>query len=39
MPAAGGYSFADVCEKVLALAIERHEARVRGTLGRGDLPR
>jgi D-alanine-D-alanine ligase len=39
MPAAGGHSFADVCEKVLALGIERHEARVRGTLEPGDLPR
>jgi D-alanine-D-alanine ligase len=39
MPAAGGYSFADVCEKVLELAIERHEARVGGTLRPGDLPR
>ena len=28
MPAAGGYSFADVCEKVVELAIERHAARV-----------
>jgi D-alanine-D-alanine ligase len=39
MPAAGGYSFGDVVEKVLALAIERHRARVGGTLGPGDLPR
>jgi D-alanine-D-alanine ligase len=39
MPAAGGYSFADVCEKVVDLAIERHEARVAGTLEPGDLPR
>jgi D-alanine-D-alanine ligase len=39
MPAAGGYSFGDVCEKVLALAVERHEARVGATLGPDDLPR
>jgi D-alanine-D-alanine ligase len=39
MPAAGGYSFGDVCEKVLALAVERHEARVGGTLRPDDLPR
>jgi D-alanine-D-alanine ligase len=39
MPAAGGYSFADVCEKVVALAIERHAARAGGALTPGDLPR
>ena len=39
MPATGGYSFADVCEKVVDLAIERHEARAGGTLEPGDLPR
>ena len=39
MPAAGGYSFADVCEKVVDLAIERHESRVAGTLEPSDLPR
>ena len=39
MPAAGGYSFGDVCEKVLALAVERHDARVGGTLAPDDLPR
>ena len=39
MPAAGGYSFGDVCEKVLALAVERHDARVGGTLDPDDLPR
>jgi D-alanine-D-alanine ligase len=39
MPAAGGYSFADVCEKVVALAIERHESRAVGTLRPDDLPR
>jgi D-alanine-D-alanine ligase len=39
MPAAGGYSFADVCEKVVALAIERHATRAGGALTPGDLPR
>ena len=39
MPAAGGYSFADVCEKVVGLALERHVARAGGTLEPGDLPR
>ena len=39
MPAAGGYSFADVCEKVVALALERHAARVGGSLTAADLPR
>jgi D-alanine-D-alanine ligase len=39
MPAAGGYSFADVCEKVVELALERHTARVGGTLRPDDLPR
>jgi D-alanine-D-alanine ligase len=39
MPASGGYSFADVCEKVVDLAIERHAARVAGNLSPADLPR
>jgi D-alanine-D-alanine ligase len=39
MPAAGGYSFADVCEKVVALAVERHAARLGGALEPDDLPR
>jgi D-alanine-D-alanine ligase len=39
MPAAAGYSFGDVCEKVLALAIERHAARLDTTLDPADLPR
>jgi len=39
MPSAGGYSFADVCEKVVGLAIERHEAQAGGALEPGDLPR
>jgi D-alanine-D-alanine ligase len=39
LPAAGGYTFANVCEKVVELAIERHAARVAATLGPDDLPR
>jgi D-alanine-D-alanine ligase len=39
MPSAGGYSFGDVCEKVVALAIERRAARVGGALTAADLPR
>jgi D-alanine-D-alanine ligase len=39
MPAEGGYSFGDVCLKVVDLAIERHADRVRGRVGPGDLPR
>lgn len=39
MPAEGGYSFADVCLKVVDLAIERHAARAGGRLGPADLPR
>jgi D-alanine-D-alanine ligase len=39
MPADGGYTFADVCLKVVDLAIERHAARVGGRLAPGDLPR
>ena len=39
MPAEGGYSFADVCLKVVDLAIERHAARAGGRLPPADLPR
>ena len=39
LPAEGGYSFADVCIRIVELAIERHRARVDATLGPGDLPR
>ena len=39
MPAAGGYSFADVCVKVVDLAIERHAATAGGRLSPSDLPR
>ena len=39
MPADGGYSFADVCLKVVDLAIERHAARAGGRLSTTDLPR
>jgi D-alanine-D-alanine ligase len=39
LPAVAGYSFADVCARVVQLARERHAARVAGRLGPGDLPR
>ncbi len=39
MPAEGGYSFADVCVKVVDLAIERHAATTGGRLSPSDLPR
>ena len=39
LPASAGYSFADVCERVVALAVERHAGRVRRTLRPEDLPR
>ena len=39
MPSTGGYSFVDVCIKVVDLAIERHAERTRGRLVPGDLPR
>jgi D-alanine-D-alanine ligase len=39
MPADGGYSFADVCAKVVDLAIERHAGRARERLTATDLPR
>jgi D-alanine-D-alanine ligase len=39
MPADGGYSFADVCAKVVDLAIDRHAGRVGERLTAADLPR
>ena len=39
MPAEAGYTFADVCLKVVDLAIERHAARAGGRLSPTDLPR
>jgi D-alanine-D-alanine ligase len=39
MPADGGYSFGDVCVKVVELAIERHAQRSRARLRPQDLPR
>jgi D-alanine-D-alanine ligase len=39
MPASGGYSFSDVCRRVVDLAIERDAARVRHRLTAADLPR
>jgi D-alanine-D-alanine ligase len=39
MPAEGGYSFGDVCARIVDLAVERHAARVDGRLRPEDLPR
>jgi D-alanine-D-alanine ligase len=39
LPAEGGYSFVDVCLKVVDLAIERHAAATGGRLVPADLPR
>jgi D-alanine-D-alanine ligase len=39
LPAEAGYSFADVCVRVVELAIERHAARAGGRLSPSDLPR
>jgi D-alanine-D-alanine ligase len=39
MPADGGYSFGDVCRKVVDLGRERHAARARERLTAADLPR
>ena len=39
MPAEGGYTFADVCRKVVDLALERHVARAAHRLTSADLPR
>ena len=39
MPAEGGYTFTDVCVRIVELALERHAARPLTHLGTGDLPR
>ncbi len=39
MPAEGGYSFSDVCVRIVEWALERHVARPSTHLGVGDLPR
>ena len=39
MPAEGGYTFTDVCIRVVELAVERHAARPARRLRPGDLPR
>ncbi len=39
LPASAGYGFADVCARVVDLAIARHAGRVDRTLEPGDLPR
>jgi D-alanine-D-alanine ligase len=39
MPADGGYTFGDVCAKVVDLALERHVSATGRRLTAGDLPR
>ncbi len=39
MPAEGGYSFSDVCVRIVELALERHAGRVDARLRPEDLPR
>ena len=39
MPAEGGYTFADVCVRIVELALERHAARAGRRLTPADLPR
>jgi D-alanine-D-alanine ligase len=39
MPSEGGYSFVDVCVRIVTLAMERHAARPRRRLSAADLPR
>jgi D-alanine-D-alanine ligase len=39
MPAEGGYTFADVCIRIVELALERHANRPRTHLRTDDLPR
>jgi len=39
MPAEGGYTFEDVCTRIIDLALERHAGRMRGHLTPADLPR
>jgi len=39
LPAEGGLSFADVCGRIVELALERHAARAGRHLTAGDLPR
>jgi D-alanine-D-alanine ligase len=39
MPAEGGYTFADVCLRIVELGLERHAARPASSLRSVDLPR
>ena len=39
MPAEAGYTFTDVCLRIVELALERHAARPAAHLGIADLPR
>ncbi len=39
LPAEGGYTFGDVCARIVGLARERHAARIASHLTSNDLPR
>ena len=39
MPAEGGYTFADVCVRIVTLAVERHAERPASQLTAAELPR
>ena len=39
LPAEGGYTFADVCVRIVELALERHDRRPATRLEAADLPR
>jgi hypothetical protein len=39
MPSEAGYSFTDVCLRVVELGLERHAQRPTSRLNPGDLPR
>ncbi len=39
LPSEGGHTFADVCVRIIELALERHAARPATRLEAGDLPR
>jgi D-alanine-D-alanine ligase len=39
MPSEGGYSFTDVCIRIVDIAVERHAARAGRRLTPADLPR
>jgi D-alanine-D-alanine ligase len=39
MPTEGGYSFTDICVRIVELAVERHARRPATRLRTADLPR